>query len=313
MPMRIVNLKGGSGGGGTVVTDPQGSGLFELKWFRKPCDALPNVNKFIPIYEKNIAVSKPLSITVLYWGMKQYNNSRDENHPPQAGLACGIKVFKGDDVPEKLYHWHGSSATYPYTYADNYYSGFNVEPSKNNAYELPTIAAQSSFNRTNSIAPDAINNSKGNWDFVANGGDGYYWRRGTMTDRDSPGSNGSVFGNGYTSSGTNPYPSSCGGPGEDNNRGPIARSITNEKALSSLRSLHAYAQEVLPPGPWEKTGGNGGVVFMTPTTTFGMSHGVPFDAKPIKIQYRGGPRPGDRKHYRPTEDTYGIFEILFQY
>ena len=136
------------------------------------------------------------------------------------------------------------------------------------AYELPNASGTGNFATGDAIVPDPHNHKKGDWDFVARGGNGY---RSRSIGSTSPGSNGSIFGDGYTSTGREP--SSCGAPGTDNSRGqPAKGSDAIGWDLLSYGSKK-YIIEELPTGVSE--GGTGKFSFSRTVADTTFSDGLP--------------------------------------
>ena len=138
---------------------------------------------------------------------------------------------------------------------------------------MPNNANQSNFSATDAVAADAKGHKVGSWDFVANGGNGRYIS-GTSPSA-AAGSNGSVFGDGFRSTGSKP--SSCGGPGTDSTRGPLAMGskITGWSLISNV--LKKYITETLPSANWvDDKGGDGGFKLNVSSSGFiTLSNGVP--------------------------------------
>ena len=311
MPMRIVNLKAASGGGGTVVNSDT-SGLFRLKHFVTADDG--STVTTIDIYRDNDPdFVRPKEIAIFFNGRAPWNPSRSDNCPPNPGTAYGIKIFKGDDVPRKIYVKSFASNPKGFDYSDkNRYSQFALDNQFTNTFGLPNAANARDFSDEDIPAADAKTHHLGDWDYIANGGNGKYT---TYTqDIDSCGSNGSMFGDGKTSTGI--YPSSCGNPGTDAGRGSLARGIEYNSAFDSFKSVLSFAEEEAPTPPsgsnLNNIGGNGGVSFgLTENVEFGMANGVPFIPAPIKITLNGGHPPVGRRSQASQFSC--LIDILYKY
>ncbi len=311
MPMRIVNLKGGSGGGGTVVNSDS-SGLFKMTHHTTPSGA-SNIT-WIRIYSTtDKSKPKPKEIMVMFNGRTPWNAAKNSNSPPNPGTAFGIKIFKGDEVPEKIYVHSQFSNPPGFDYGNGTkYSLLATDEHFNNKFGLPNPCNSREFVRQDNIAPDAKTHHIGDWDFIANGGNGIFTNGGG--DIDSCGSNGSMFGDGKTSFGR--YPSSCGAPGTTTERGLLAHGITYNKVFDSFKSILSFAQEqnpVIPSGSnINNVGGSGALDFvLTENVEFGMANGVPFIPAPVKIKIYGG-YPVVGRNAAP--DDMGIkLDILYKY
>ncbi len=255
---------GPAGGGGSYL-----SGIIKVidKDFS---NRFPDENINLEIYPASDKI-KPDRVTILFWAVPGENTN--SSGPPSAGVAFGIKEFSGSDVPQKVYGYAASNAAYPYTYTSNAMSGFvtNMMPGAEK-FELPNNANQIDFGSSDALAADAKTHKIGSWDFVANGGNGKY----SSTSTTGTGSNGSIFGDGYTSNGSKP--SSCGGPGSDTDRGPLATGdkITGWSLISTF--LKKYITEVEPAGGdgWKDVGGDG--AFKLTVNTAGatvLANGIP--------------------------------------
>ncbi len=259
---------------------PSGGGGSYLSGFIKVLDkdfsnrfADENIN--LEIYPASDKI-KPDRVTLLFWAVPGENTNN--SGPASAGVAFGIKEFSGSDVPQKVYGYAASNAAYPYTYTSNAMSGFvtNMMPGAEK-FELPNNANQIDFGSSDALAADAKTHKVGSWDFVANGGNGKYMSSGTSS---APGSNGSVFGDGFTSTGDNP--ASCGGPGTDTSRGPLATGdkITGWSLISTF--LKKYIVEVEPTsiGGWaDAKGGNGGFkLSVNASGAIVLANGIPITA-----------------------------------
>ncbi len=312
MPMRIVNLKGGGGPAPAPSGGDSDSGLYKFINGGEFTNLDPQTDKFIEIWEENNkSKPKPDSITIMMWGIQVWHNSPLASRPPDCGIAFGIITLKGDDIPKKLYVFRGRhQQTYPYTYEKNRTFGFSSTVSRDGGWLLPNMCGQSAFTNTDFIAPDAVNNHWGDFDAIYNGGNGNFYSP-SSTAHDSPGSNGSPFGNGKTS--TTEYPASCGGSGTDTSRGPKARGIGSD-ILKPLGGLRAHAIEIEPPaGGLNYLGGNGGFEFELPTGSFGMARGVPYTPEPTIVRVAGGKYPNNRVvPERSITYTPSIY-ILFEY
>ncbi len=245
---------------------------------------------------------KPDRVTVMQWSMMGRNGSNQG--PASAGAAFGLKVFSGKDVPEKLYGYCGLNAPYPYTYESQYYSGFLVnDKMSGERFALPNNANQSNFTGTDALAADAKTNKVGDWDFVANGGNGKFISSSTTSV--ASGSNGSIFGDGFTSIGN--HPSSCGGPGDSTARGPLATGdkITGWSLISSV--LKKYIIEVSPTASDGWTNGEGGTgKFKLSVNASGfitLANGVPVSTLSGDVfTCKGGTTPQEASQ-TPTQES----------
>lgn len=309
MPMRIVNLKGG--GGPAPSGGASDSGLYKFINGGEFTNVNPEADKFIEIWEEgNKSKPKPDSITVMIWGMKAWHNGPSVSRPADCGAAFGIVTLKGDDIPKKLYVFKGIHQNYPYTYRKDQSFGFNSSASRDGGWLLPNLTGQMSFRNTDFIAPDAVNNHWGDFDAIYNGGNGHFYSP-SSTEHDSPGSNGSPFGNGKTS--TTEYPASCGGSGTATSRGPKARGIGSD-ILKPLGGLRAHAIEIEPSATdLNYFGGNGGFEFELPTGSFGMARGVPYTPNTTVIRVPGGPYPTNRVLSERFNTYKPYIYILFEY
>ncbi len=314
MPMRIVNLKGGSGPAPAPSGGASDSGLYKFLEAPKLNIVNPASDKFVEVWEDgNKSKPRPDSITVMIWGPGAWQThvTTTLNRPPDCGIAFGIVTLKGDDIPEKLYYFRGNhQVTYPYTYEKSRTFGFNSSPSRDDGWLLPNPTGNKAFNQTDFIAPDAVNHHWGTWDAIYNGGNGHYWRRLGSDTMDSPGSNGSVFGAGKTSTGE--YPASCGGPGTGSSRGPKAKGIGLD-ILKPLGGLRPHAVELEPAQADIKVnGGGGGFEFVLPTGSFGMARGAPYTPDTSVVRVAGGPEPINRFD-TSTRNYFVSMYVLFEY
>ena len=285
----------------------------------------PDPTKFVEIWERGSATKqRPQSITILYWGpgvwMTRDSGTAGEDLPPDCGASFGTVTLRGSQIPEKLYYWRGNhQATYPYTYAKNKTGGFNGSATRDGAWLLPNATGNIRFNRTDFIAPDAIGHHWGKWDAIYNGGNGHWWDR-SQTDSwkvaDTPGSNGSIFGQGKTTT-NGEWPASCGSGGSDTARGTLAHGVAEPAVLEPLGALRPYAVETIP-GSWSPSdrqhfGGIGAFSFEMPTNLFGLAGGCPIDptAGLQRIIVGGGPPPRDR--LSQVRDYYVTLIVLFEY
>lgn len=311
MPMRIVNLKGG-GPSPAPSGGASDSGLYKFLFGNYFYNTDPDVAAFIEIWRNGDKTRpKPDSITVMIWGQPAWHarNTQSENHPPDCGCAFGIVTIKGDDVPEKIYAWRGRhQVSYPYTYPKDRTFGFNSTPSRDGAWLLPNMTGNHIFTNTDFIAPDAVNNNWGDFDAVYNGGNGHFYSR-TINGHDSPGSNGSPFGDGKTS--TTEYPASCGGSGTETGRGPKALGI-GLNILKPLGSLRPHAVELNPPN-LVLNGGTGGFEFTLPSGSFGMARGAPYHPDTSMISINGGLPPTHRLFVTPSDYQTPHLYILVEY
>ena len=312
MPMRIVNLKAGSGPAPAPTTVSE-SGLYKIITGSGFTNLDPSSSKYIHIWDANDrSMPRPESIIVMVFGQPCWNRSQSQAHPPDCGAAFGIATLKGDDIPEKLYAFRGSHNNYPYTYPKNNTFGFSKTVSRDGAWLLPNMAGNHMFTNADFVAPDAKVHHWGEWDYIANGGNGKFTQY--ASGFDSCGSNGSMFGDGKTSTGK--YPSSCGNSGTDSARGRLAQGIEYNSAFDSLKSVLPFALEKAPTPPSgtniNDIGGNGGVDFMlTENVEFGLANGVPFIPAPVKISLSGGNIPFGRMKAHSTYSP--IFNILCKY
>ncbi len=296
MPMRIINLNGGGGPAPTPSGGAADSGLYKFVIGNDFTNVNPDRNKFLEIWRNgDKSMPRPDSITVMMWGQQAWHrgNRLDNTHPPDCGSAFGIVTLKGDDVPEKIYAFRGGHQNYPYTYSKSSTFGFNGEPSRDDGWLLPNMCGSYNFTNTDFIAPDAEGHHWGNFDAVYNGGNGHWFSRpaGPGT-HDAPGSNGSPFGHGVTS--TTEYPASCGGSGAASGRGPKARGIDLD-ILKPLGGLRPHALELEPPSARSNyDGGNGGFEFVLPANSFGMARGAPYTPDVTVVRIAGGPYPKNR-------------------
>ena len=297
MPMRIVNLKAASGGGGGTVVNSDTSGLFKFVHHTTKNDAR-SVDKIRIYSPTDFNDPKPKEIMIMFNGrMPWVGNRKTSNTPPNPGTAFGIKIFKGDEIPEFIYIKTQFSMSKTFDYDDETrYSLFATDSNLVNKFGLPNNSNPWEFSRQDIIAPDAKTHHLGEWDFIANGGNGKFTDNGG--DIDSCGSNGSMFGDGKTSTGI--YPSSCGNPGTDTARGQLAHDITYNKAFDSFKSILSFGVENNPDIPSgsniNNVGGSGAINFqLAENVQFGMANGVPFLPAPIKINIVGGHPPIGRK------------------
>lgn len=313
MPMRIVNLKGG--GGPAPSGGASDSGLYRFIVDDNIINTEPSSSIFTEIWKDgDINFPKPESITVMFWGNSTWIKPGDIgniNLPPDCGSAFGIVTLKGDDIPKKLYTFCGRhQVVYPYTYPEDRTCGFSATPSRTDGFLLPNMGGRHMFQQTDFKAADAINHNFGEWESVFNGGDGHWWSRTTSDDRDSPGSHGSMFGNGYTSTGE--YPSSCGGPGTSTGRGPAAAGV-DDAYMKPLGSLRQFAKEDVPGSTdTNLKGGNGGFFFILPTGTFGLARGAPFLVSSDYVSVPGPQRPRDRLDTNREVSAYMCVLIEFK-
>ncbi len=311
MPMRIVNLKGGSGGGGTVVNSDS-SGLFKMTHHTTRSGG--NIITWYRIYDpSDHALPKPKEIMVMFNTRTPWNANKTNNSPPNPGTAFGIKIFKGDEVPEYVYVHPQASQPHVFDYGnESCYSLLSTDEHFNNKFGLPNARNSGGFVREDNVAPDAKTYHIGEWDFIANGGTGIFTNNGG--DIDSCGSNGSMFGDGKTSAGR--YPSSCGAPGTSTERGLLAHGIEYNKTFDSFKSILSFAQEQNPDIPSgsniNNVGGSGALDFWpTENVEFGMANGVPFVPAPVKIKIYGGYPVVGRSS---TVSAMGIkLDILYKY
>ncbi len=307
MPMRIVNLNGG-----VPFVNVDNTGLFKMTHHVTADDG--STVTTINIYDDyDYSNPRPVEIAVFFNGRAPWNPSRSSSTtPPNAGTAFGIKIFKGDDVPKSIYVKSNASSPKNFDYNDkNRYSQFATDSGFVNTFGLPNIPNAREFNREDCPAADAKTHHLGDWDFIANGGDGKFTDY--TADIDSCGSNGSMFGDGKTSNGA--YPSSCGNPGTDTERGKIARGIEYNSAFDSFKSILYFAEEVDPTPPSgsniNNTGGSGHTIFNMQNIEFGMSDGVPFTPSPAKIMLAGGHPVVGRTS---TADQFScLIDILYKY
>ncbi len=315
MPMRIINLNGGGGPAPGPSGGASDSGLYKFLTANNFTNQNPTSSKYVEIWEAgNKAKPRPESITVMMWGQPCWHKSGTQvtSHPPDCGSAFGIVTLKGDDVPQKLYGFRGQhQIAYPYTYEKSRTFGFSKTTSREGAWLLPNMCGNHLFSNTDFIAPDAAGHHWGDFDAVYNGGNGHFFSTTTGGTHDSPGSNGSPFGTGKTS--TTAYPASCGGSGTASARGPKAKGIGSD-ILKPLGSLRPYASELEPVSSrLSFDGGNGGFEFILPTGSFGMARGVPYSPDDNIVRVEGGPAPRNRL-YSSGSITYTPFlYILFEY
>lgn len=311
-----------SGGGGSGSGN---AGLYKFLQAPKLNVANPDSSKFVQIWERNNPLKqRPETITILFWGpgvwMTRGTGTAGEDHPPDCGAAFGTVTLRGAQIPEKLYYWRGSHApNYPYTYPKFRTAGFNKSPTRDGAWLLPNATGNKNFNRTDFIAPDAVGHHWGNWDAVYNGGNGHWFDR-TQTDpwrtgSDAPGSAGSIFGPGKTTT-SGKWPASCGSGGSDTARGSLADGIGEPSVLKPLGGLRVYAKEVAPATSDEDLkhfGGNGNFKFVIPSDIFGLAGGCPINpsAGLSLIDVGGGPIPRDR--LSQVRDYYVTLIILFEF
>ena len=313
MPMRIVNLKAASGGGGGTVVNSDTSGLFKFVHH----DTANNMQlaERIRIYIPNdYNDPKPKEIMIMFNGRGPWNGGgKSANSPPNPGTAFGIKILKGDEIPEFIYVHTQGSMPKGFNYSDeSRYSLLATDSNFNNKFGLPNCANSKEFNRQDNVAPDAKTHHIGDWDFIANGGNAKFTDGGG--DIDSCGSNGSMFGDGKTSTGK--YPSSCGNPGTDTARGQLAHDITYNKAFDSFKSILSFGVENNPDIPSgsniNNVGGSGAINFqLAENVQFGMANGVPFLPAPIKLNIVGGHPVVGRNS---GADQFGArLDILYKY
>lgn len=296
MPMRIVNLKGGGG----PAPAPSGSngGLFSLNRYANFENANPSPDKFIQLWESgNKAKPRPKTVTIIMWGPRCWhrNGFIDTTHPPDCGSAFGIVTLREEDIPERIYAFRGahqSGATYTYPIERTF--GFSRNLSRTGAWLLPNMGANHYFTDNDFPAADAVNHHWGDFDVIYNGGDGHFFPITGALTHDSPGSNGSPFGAGITS--TSQYPASCGGSGTSTARGPKADGIQDD-ILTPLGSLRPYASEIEPEqDKLNLWGGAGGFEFVLPSGLFGMENGVPYTTDVTKVRIEGGIAPRQRNY-----------------
>jgi len=289
MPMRIVNLKAASGGGGGTVVNSDTSGLFKFVHHDTP-NSQSTIDKIRIYSNTDFSNPKPKEIMIMFNGRTLWDGGKSGNSPANPGTAFGIKTLKGDEIPEFIYVRTNASMPKGFDYSDEgRYSTFATDSSFNNKFGLPNCVNSKEFSRQDNIAPDAKTHHLGDWDFIANGGNGKFTDGGG--DIDSCGSNGSMFGDGKTSTGK--YPSSCGNPGTDTARGQLAHDITYNKAFDSFKSILSFGVENNPDIPSgsniNNVGGSGAINFqLTENVHFGMANGVPFLPAPIKANIVGG-------------------------
>ncbi len=313
MPMRIVNLKAASGGGGGTVVNSDTSGLF--KFVHHDTNGASRAIDKIRIYSPtDFNNPRPKEILIMFNGRTAWNGGgKSANSPPNPGTAFGIKILKGDEIPEFIHIKTQASMPKGFDYSEEgCYSLLATDSNFNNKFGLPNCANSRDFNRADNVAPDAKTHHIGDWDFIANGGDGKFTDNGG--DIDSCGSNGSMFGDGKTSTGI--YPSSCGNPGTDTARGQLAHDITYNKAFDSFKSILSFGVENnpdIPPGSnINNVGGSGAINFqLTENVHFGMANGVPFLPAPIKANIVGGHPVVGRNS---SVDAFGArLDILYIY
>ena len=164
------------------------------------------------------------------------------------------------------------------------------------------------FNNTDFVAPDAINNHWGDFDAVYNGGNGHFYSP-SSTAHDSPGSNGSPFGNGKTS--TTEYPASCGGSGTAQGRGPKARGIGLD-ILKPLGSLRPHAIELEPTEVIYEKVVHGGFEFdFAYRFVWYGARGTLHSGNATVVRVDGGQPPKDRTFVEPAAITYSPYLIYF--
>ncbi len=314
MPMRIINLNGGGGPAPEPSGGASDSGLYKFLTAPKINQINPAADKFVEIWEQgNKAKPRPESITVMIWGPGawQTHSTSRLDLPPDCGSAFGIVTLKGSQVPEKVYYFRGNhQANYPYTYEKGKTFGFNSSAQREGGWLLPNMTGNIRFPNADFIAADAVNNNWGTWDAVYNGGNGHYWNRLGTDTMDSPGSNGSVFGTGKTSTGD--YPASCGGGGTSSGRGPKAKGIGLD-ILKPIGSLRPYASELEPAqANLNLSGGGGGFEFVLPQNSFGMARGAPYIPDTSVVRVNGGPEPINRFDTN-TRNYFVSMYILFEY
>ncbi len=319
MPMRIVNLKGGGGPApGPAPAGDSNSGAYKLLLVNNFTNLDPESSKYIRIWNDNdYSKPKPESIMIMVWGQTPWhkNGTQSSSHPPDCGAPFGIVTLKGDDIPQKLYAFRGRHHdVYPYTYDKERTFGFSKTASRDDAWLLPNMGGNHLFSNTDFVAPDAKGHHWGVWDYIANGGNGKFTQYTSGSGIDSCGSNGSMFGDGKTSTGK--YPSSCGNPGTDSERGRLAQIIEYNSAFDSFKSVLPFAVEANPTPPSgsniNNIGGSGALNFwLTEDVEFGMVNGVPFRPAPAKIALAGGHPPVGRMN-TPTPLT-PVFNVLCKY
>ncbi len=300
MPMRIVNLKAGGGPAPGPAGDSN-SGAYKLLLANNFNNTEPDSSKYVRIWNDNdYSKPKPESIMIMIWGTPCWHKrgTLSASHPPDCGAAFGIVKLKGDDIPQKLYAFNGRhQVDYPYTYDKERTFGFSKTVSRDGGWLLPNMTGNHLISNADFIAPDAKGHHWGDWDYIANGGNGKFTQYTSGSGIDSCGSNGSMFGDGKTSTGK--YPSSCGNPGTDSERGRLAQIIEYNSAFDSFKSVLPFAVEANPTLPSgsniNNVGGSGALNFwLTEDVEFGMVNGVPFIPAPAKIALAGGFPPVSR-------------------
>ncbi len=246
-------------------------------------------DRFIEVYEGPI---KPTRISVFMWTKPAQNDKTSLNtYPASAGSAFGIKIFEGDEVPRKIFGYKGEEDSFPYTYQMGKRSGFKVGTA--DTWELPNNAPQRDFNNMDNVAADAKNNKVGDWDFVANGGNGKYIAN---VGNKGAGSNGSIFGDGYTSIGNNP--SSCGAPGTNTARGDLATEVVVDSWSLLNSGAKKFITEIEPPqeDDWRSgTGGDGKFKLLTPSGVVKFSNGMVDNIDNLSWTVEGGFPPHSSK------------------
>jgi len=287
----------------------------------------PSTSSYIQIWDPaDSKLPRPYTVTVMAWGlagwMNKYNATDVADYPPSCGTAFGIVTIRGD-IPQKLYTvrgYHQQTSSYVYDQRDRC-SFIGPNPTLDDeGWYLANPGGQSYFYQSDLKATDVAGNKNAlgkPWDFVANGGNGHYFSGWAppagenFWKSDSPGSNGSVFGNGFTSTGTGagpdwPFPSSCGGSGSPSGRGPLAKGATDpsvRRALKPMAAMLPYALEVAPAGGFYTTGGTGEFTFDTPADTFFVMSGAPFNPR-TSLNIPGGMAPPPRDVKPPGESRY---------
>jgi len=279
----------------------------------------PSSGTYFQIWDPNDArFPEPDSAHILFYTVAGWMKGADlttkEDHPASCGAAFGYMKWLKGSIPQKIYGWRGlHSPGYPYDYTDlTRYSGFGTSASTTGAWLLPNPTGNHFFTQTDFIAPDAVNNAKGGWTKVFNGGNGHWWDRssglGTDTTKDAPGSNGSIFGPGQNGAGR--YPSGLAGPGTTTARGSADVSMSLE-VMDELGPLRFFIKGKAYDGTDPDKHADEGNFLIDPTAGMLVDTGIPvqWDATNLKLG-TGMMAPGPRD-IRPTQKI--SFNVILEY
>ena len=299
-------ISGGVGGASS-------GGMFKIDtWSVVPNNPSSDPSQVYEVWRNGTRdMRRPKSLTIMMWPQLMWMATRDEDAPPSSGACFGCVTLRGAQIPEKIYAWRGVGNGYPYDYRNRrFYSMFASSPNldASDARGLPNPASQNNFSRQDAIAPDAVNNHIGSWDVVYNGGNGHWWNRqtpnGWIIGKDTPGSNGSIFGPGKTCGTGARFPASCGSAGTATERGTLAVGVSEPAILRPLGGLRLYATEIAP-SITDKQAGTGKAKMELPPGVFGVGGGVPFIATSFELP--GGDPPADRLSERGSIGVNFVF------